>query len=394
MAPLSRPRDRRNPRGSRPSSSCAASAGPSTPLSRIACQRRREVALGQPAAVFMGDQRMVEIGRLGQAEQQSAAAAGSAWRAADPRRGRPGSRPKRRRRPRRRDDRRKARPCGRGWRRRSLVAAALKAGAVLLGPAGQAGAAPAPWPHPAASNAASSRAAPDRRAGRGRCRDSCCRHRHAARSATGRCRRGCRSRDRPGPRPSAAPALRRKARSARDWTIGSPSMVEAEPVKILENAVDEFRAGSGPGSRSSIRSRNFPPLARAWAWPSAAEKAWPRCSRPDGEGAKRVTFRTHSMIKATAATLDGDSPLVVSCHRHPGLASGVADGKTGFGRRSPAKVPPPGKRRDSATRPEARRSKAHGVKRTLENIAPCIIPTSFAIRTAAPRWCSTPTIRR
>ena len=45
------------------------------------------------------------------------------------------------------------------------------------------------------------------------------------------------------------------------------------------------------------------------------------------------------MIKATAATLDGDSPFVVSCHRHLGLASGGADGKTGFGRRSPAKVP-------------------------------------------------------
>ena len=35
------------------------------------------------------------------------------------------------------------------------------------------------------------------------------------------------------------------------------------------------------------------------------------------------------MIKATSATLDGDSPDVVSCHRHLGLASGVADGKTG-----------------------------------------------------------------
>ena len=43
------------------------------------------------------------------------------------------------------------------------------------------------------------------------------------------------------------------------------------------------------------------------------------------------------MIKALAATLDGDSPSVVSCHRHPGLASGVADGKTGF---SAAGLPP------------------------------------------------------
>ena len=37
------------------------------------------------------------------------------------------------------------------------------------------------------------------------------------------------------------------------------------------------------------------------------------------------------MLKATSATLDGDSPVVVSCHRHLGLASGGADGKTGLG---------------------------------------------------------------
>jgi 5-methylcytosine-specific restriction endonuclease McrA len=43
------------------------------------------------------------------------------------------------------------------------------------------------------------------------------------------------------------------------------------------------------------------------------------------------------MIKPCLATLDGDSPSVVSCHRHPGLASGVADGKTGF---SAAGLPP------------------------------------------------------
>lgn len=36
------------------------------------------------------------------------------------------------------------------------------------------------------------------------------------------------------------------------------------------------------------------------------------------------------MLKATSATLDGDSPDVLSCHRHLGLASGGADGKTGL----------------------------------------------------------------
>ncbi len=147
-----------------------------------------------------------------------------------------------------------------------------------------------------------------------------------------------------------------------------------------------------PGSRSSIRSRNLPPLARAWAWPSTAEKAWPRCSRPEGDGAKRVTFRTHSMIKATAATLDGDSPLVVSCHRHLGLASGVADGKTGF--RPPVSRQGPASLASGGIVRQGRRRGVRRLGRTLERFAPCIIPTSFAIRTVAPRWCSTPTIRR
>ena len=63
------------------------------------------------------------------------------------------------------------------------------------------------------------------------------------------------------------------------------------------------------------------------------------------------------MVKATKATLDGDSSLVVSCHRHLGLASGVADGKTGLwppvSRQGSVR---PGKPRDGATGPEARRS--------------------------------------
>src|ERR1700741_441210 len=97
------------------------------------------------------------------------------------------------------------------------------------------------------------------------------------------------------------------------------------------------------------------------------------------------------MLKATAATLDGDSPIVVSCHRPLGLASGGADGKTGFGCRSPAKVPPPGKLRDSATKAGGA---AFEARRKLEAIEAGTILTFFAIRIAARRWFSTPTIRR
>ena len=42
-------------------------------------------------------------------------------------------------------------------------------------------------------------------------------------------------------------------------------------------------------SISSILSSQRPPPARASRAPSTADKAWPRCSNPLGEGAKRVT---------------------------------------------------------------------------------------------------------
>ena len=90
------------------------------------------------------------------------------------------------------------------------------------------------------------------------------------------------------------------------------------------------------------------------------------------------------MIKPTAATLDGDSPVVVSCHRHLGLASGVADGKTGL-------LPPVSRQGSASLASGGWCDQAGGTAfvagRTLENIAPCTIPTSFAIRTVAPRWC-------
>ena len=73
---------------------------------------------------------------------------------------------------------------------------------------------------------------------------------------------------------------------------------------------------------------------------------------------------------------------MVSCHRHLGLASGVADGKTGFR--------PPVSRQGSARLASdgiVRLGRRRGVRRlgrTLETIAPCTIPTSFAIRTVVP----------
>ena len=90
------------------------------------------------------------------------------------------------------------------------------------------------------------------------------------------------------------------------------------------------------------------------------------------------------MVKATAATLDADSPLVVSCHRHPGLASGGADGKTGLELPVSAKVP---QAWQAAGGCDWAGGAAFVAGQTLENIAPCTIPTSFAIRTVARLWC-------
>src|SRR6185369_6785822 len=42
-------------------------------------------------------------------------------------------------------------------------------------------------------------------------------------------------------------------------------------------------------SMSSMRRRKRPPTSRAARCAVRAEKAWPRCRRPVGEGAKRVT---------------------------------------------------------------------------------------------------------
>ena len=98
-----------------------------------------------------------------------------------------------------------------------------------------------------------------------------------------------------------------------------------------------------------------------------------------------MTFRTHSMVKATAATLDGDSPVVVSCHRHLGLASGVADGKTGLwspvSRQGPVRPGMPAGWCDWAG------GAAFLGRGTLERLAPCIIPKFFVIPTAVLRWC-------
>ena len=72
--------DSRNPRGSRPSSRSLASAARRRRFAhRLQC--RRPVALGKAAAILVGDQRVVEIGRLGQAEQDLQQALGRGRRA-------------------------------------------------------------------------------------------------------------------------------------------------------------------------------------------------------------------------------------------------------------------------------------------------------------------------
>ena len=106
-------------------------------------------------------------------------------------------------------------------------------------------------------------------------------------------------------------------------------MIEAEPFQVLENAVDKLRpaaagvqildaqqepAAAVPGTGVAQRSR----IGMA------------EVQTPGRRGGETCDLQDSLHAKATSATLDGDSPDVVSCHRHPGLASGVADGKTGL----------------------------------------------------------------
>ena len=185
---------RRNQAGSLPASRSRRERRPVDARFAHRGERRREVALGEAAAVVVGDQRMVEVGRLGQAEQLLQQALDRASRRAGPRRARPSSRRSPRRRRRRTDDRRPARPCGRGWRRRCRSRVAVKR-----------------WPSASVQRrqagerqrlgrieppAMRRRRAPLGIVGQGAAGAGigASRRRHAARSATARCRRACRSR--------------------------------------------------------------------------------------------------------------------------------------------------------------------------------------------------------
>ena len=70
MSAPSRRCERRNPRGRRPATRSAASARAVDPGVAHRGERRGKVALGEAAAVVVEDERVMEIGRLGQAEQR------------------------------------------------------------------------------------------------------------------------------------------------------------------------------------------------------------------------------------------------------------------------------------------------------------------------------------
>ena len=141
-----------------------ASAGPSTPALAHRGERRREVALGEAAAVLVrrraggGDR----PARAGRAAPGAGAGSGSRRAGRAPRTTRSRRSPHRRRR--RRDDRRPARPCGRGSRRRSRSRLGAELAAVVLGPGRQARPAPAPWPTSSRQPCGVAHGARDRRA--------------------------------------------------------------------------------------------------------------------------------------------------------------------------------------------------------------------------------------
>ncbi len=74
-------------------------------------------------------------------------------------------------------------------------------------------------------------------------------------------------------------------------------------------------------SMSSIRRMNRPPSARAAAWAVRAEKAWPLCSRPVGEGAKRVV-KAAGVIAAQHSPMAG-LRIVMQVLRNPSIGSNV-----------------------------------------------------------------------
>src|SRR3546814_11684871 len=68
-----------------------------------------------------------------------------------------------------------------------------------------------------------------------------------------------------------------------------------------------------PASMSSMRSRKWPPAARAALRANRADQACPRCSRPVGLGAKRVTVMSRCyMLARTEAQSGVPAPMTGS----------------------------------------------------------------------------------
>ena len=78
-----------------------------------------------------------------------------------------------------------------------------------------------------------------------------------------------------------------------------------------------------PLSISSMRRRKRPPLSRAARQPRRAERTWPRCSRPVGLGAKRVTdIPAPSGQTAGGGRLTG-TDFSIACRPPPAIGSAM-----------------------------------------------------------------------
>ena len=182
-----------------------------------------------------GGDRSVPAGRAA-----SAAAAGSVSMRAGRPRARPGSRRSPHRRRRRTNDRKRARPCGRESHRRCRarlpdIRARRLRSTTAIRPA------PAPCPNPAASSAGSTHAVRDRREAIGRFPDKRWRRRRAARSATARCRRACKSRRKRGRATSVGRAHRHRRAVRCDWT--STGSLQSSPSQRKSSKIPSTNSG-------------------------------------------------------------------------------------------------------------------------------------------------------
>ena len=139
--------------------------------------------------------------------------------------------------------------------------------------------------------------------------------------------------------PSAGRAPRHKARSARDWTSGSPSQSRPSQRKILDRSRRRTRAGSGPGRDP----RSAAGTARRSAAPRMAERRAIGMAEVEPAGRRgREAGDDHASDCCQSELLTASRGKCCHDACHAGLASGWSQGKTGRSALSSLRATGPG----------------------------------------------------